>query len=66
MELIVFLEIKNTSFVSTVKYLNELSEDATFNNIEVEQNKLPISEEQLENAKNKSILDVASECGYSF
>ena len=48
---IVFLEIKNTSFVSTVKYLNELSEDATFNNIEVEQNKLPISEEQLENAK---------------
>ena len=63
---IVFLEIKNTSFVSTVKYLNELSEDATFNNIEVEQNKLPISEEQLENAKNKSILDVASECGYSF
>ena len=42
--LLYFLEIKNTSFVSTVKYLNELSEDATFNNIEVEQNKLPISE----------------------
>lgn len=64
---IVFLrKQKNQSFVSTVKYLNELSEDATFNNIEVEQNKLPISEEQLENAKNKSILDVATVCGYSF
>ena len=58
--LLYFLEIKK--YVSTVKCLNELSEDATFNNIEVEQNKL-ISEEQLENAKNKSILD---ECGYSF
>ncbi|AAO05077.1 MULTISPECIES: DUF3991 domain-containing protein [Staphylococcus] len=64
--IVFFRNQKNTSFVSTVKYLNELSEDATFNNIEVEQNKLPISEEQLENAKNKSILDVASECGYSF
>ncbi|MEJ7381181.1 hypothetical protein WL599_12375, partial [Staphylococcus epidermidis] len=64
--IVFFRNQKNTSFVSTVKYLNELYEDATFNNIEVEQNKLTISEDQLENAKNKSILDVASECGYSF
>ncbi|MFK3433877.1 toprim domain-containing protein [Staphylococcus aureus] len=64
---IVFLrKQENQTFISAVKHLNELYDDEVFKSIKVEQNKLPISEEQLKNAENKSILDVASEFGYSF
>ncbi|HCX3587425.1 TPA: toprim domain-containing protein [Staphylococcus aureus] len=64
---IVFLrKQENQTFISAVKHLNELYDDEVFKSIKVEQNKLPISEEQLKNAENKSILDVASEFGYTF
>lgn len=57
---------RELSFPESIKYLNNLKDNEKFNQIEVQAKTLPVSEEEVISAKNKSILDVASESGYSF